>query len=49
MKRALSGTAHVPLGQQGIECDQQIQVQPAEISVVDIDVVHDVYPFNRFP
>ena len=48
-EEALGRTPHMALGQQGVKSHQQVQVQLAEIGVVDIDVVHDIYPFNRFP
>ena len=48
-EEALGCTPHMALGQQGVKSHQQVQVQLAEIGVVDIDVVHDIYPFNRFP
>ena len=38
---AFGGTRHVALGQQGVERDQQVEVDAVEVAVLDIDVVHE--------
>ena len=47
-EQALSRSAHLALGQQGVQGHQQVQVDAAKVGVANIDFIHETDVFNRF-